>query len=140
MAPNVAGDLSVWVHGTRSPVAASYINSILNLLGQKSLPSGGDIGTVTPVGALPPTNTGPVQCGTLDRDDLYSLARAVAHYPNIASEERKGYYSKVCIRIGNIRCNFALDLDRPVSRKRPGRSDLSYARSLLTASGLSIPE
>lgn len=52
MAGNIAGDLSVWSTGKRTR-NDSYINNILKLAGQKSLPSIGDIGEVTPAPLIP---------------------------------------------------------------------------------------
>ena len=51
--PNIAGDLTMWSTGARTPLNTAYVNGVLNLAGQSSLPSGGDIGQVTPAGALP---------------------------------------------------------------------------------------
>jgi hypothetical protein len=44
MSTEVQGDLSVWVSGKRSPIAIDYVNAILKLIGQPTLPAGGDIG------------------------------------------------------------------------------------------------
>jgi len=54
MAANIAGDLEVWVSGNREG-HLDYVNAILALAGQPSLPSGGDVGQVTPAG-VPDTN------------------------------------------------------------------------------------
>lgn len=52
MAGNIAGDLSVWSTGKRTR-NDNYLNNILKLAGQKSLPAGGDIGEVTPAPLIP---------------------------------------------------------------------------------------
>ncbi len=59
IAPNIASDLSVWVSGRSIPIDWGYVNAILKLAGQATLPSGGDIGQVVPVG----TTTGTSQTG-----------------------------------------------------------------------------
>ena len=50
IAPNVASDLSVWGTGQRTPINYTYVNAIVQLAGQASLPSGGDLGQVGPGG------------------------------------------------------------------------------------------
>lgn len=47
MAANIQSDLSVWATGQRTPINASYANAILQIAGEKNIPSGGDLGNVT---------------------------------------------------------------------------------------------
>lgn len=61
MAANIASDLSYWVHGTRSPIATSYISNILGSAGVQNAQNklGGGPGGAVPGGTGDTTSTTP---------------------------------------------------------------------------------
>ncbi len=64
MAGNIAGDLSVWVHGKRTPVATSYINNILAGAGVANpTVSSGDGGSNPPPASDNSPETACLGCG-----------------------------------------------------------------------------